>query len=86
MLNVTAYPIRRRMILLSGVVPVRKRRYDLGSAPKRNIEFVFPQGLKQVVPEMKSDLYRPKRFFGVRSPVPLHVEGHRVHQVWLGVA
>ena len=36
----------------------------------RSIEFGFPQGLKQVVPEMKSDLYRPKRFFGVRSPVP----------------
>ena len=59
---------------------------DLGSASTRSIGFVFPQGLKQVVPEMKSDLYRPKRFFGVQFPGPLCVARHREHQVWLGVA
>jgi len=35
---------------------------------------------------MKSDLYRPKIFFGVQFHGPLHVVGHRENQVWLGVA
>ena len=52
----------------------------------RSIEFGFPQGLKQVVPEMKSDLYRPKIFFGVQFRGPLRVVGHREHQVLVGVA
>ena len=49
---------------------VKADENDLGSASMRSIAFGFPQGLKQVVPEMKSDPYHPKRFFGVLSLVP----------------
>jgi len=65
---------------------VKEDENDLGSASMRSIGFVFPQGSQRVVPERKSDLYHPKRFSGVQFPGPLHVAGHREHQVWLGVA
>jgi len=59
---------------------------DLGSSSTRSIESGSPQGSQRVVPERKRDPYRPGRFFGVQFPGPLHVVGHREHEVWLGVA
>lgn len=71
-------------------IRLRRRGHSLypclGSASTRSIEFVFHRGSKRVVPEMKNDLYRPKIFFDVQFLEPLHVVGHREHQVWLGVA
>ena len=87
------------MTLLSGVGPARHLEAsakadgpvkgcenDLGSRPRRNIGSGFPQGSQQIVPERMCDPYRPKRFSGVQSRVPLHAEEHRGHQAWLGVA
>lgn len=51
-----------------------------------NTEFGSPQGSQQVVPEMKSDLYRPKRFFGVQFPVPLRAAEHQERLILAGEA